>query len=109
MKIIITESQSKLLIDRDFDIWFKRRFSEETMDHFIKRAEETFPPDCEEYSDEYEYVDTVIDEAIDIFLTMYTEDFWMSDNVSTLMDYVRKNVREWYSDKISEIYRRDCE
>jgi hypothetical protein len=74
MKYLITESQYNLLMESDFIKKLRRRFNEKTMRDFIYHAETEFPDPCEKFDNEFEYADTIINQAVDDFL--FQDELW---------------------------------
>ena len=69
MKYIITESQYLILEESIIPLSIKRRANEEYLKEYISMGEINYPTLCDDFVDEYEYADAVIDYAIDIVLT----------------------------------------
>ena len=75
MKYVITESQIKFLTENDSMFWVKRRVSQEFMEHYIWNSEQNYPMLCDDFGDEFDYADNVIEGAVNNFLTIQEETF----------------------------------
>lgn len=105
-KIIISESQYKLLIE-DFHARLKRRLTYDNMKEFITTGEINFPTLCDDFGDEFEYAGNVISWAADDFLTSY-EDVFMDEMYDEIHDIVVEKCKDWFGEYLFEIYRNTC-
>jgi hypothetical protein len=55
--------------------WVKRRVNQEFMEHYIWKSEQNYPMLCDESRDEFDYADSVIEDAVNDFLTIQEETF----------------------------------
>lgn len=108
MKYIITEQQYKMLTESDALNWVKRRSNKEIMKDFISQGEINYPTLCDDFNDEFEYADAVIDYAIDELINVFDEDIYEKDYYSDVMDYLRILCRDEFGEYLFEIYRMTC-
>ena len=109
MKYIITERQYKVLMEQDYSqVWFRRRANKETMQSFIDRfvADELNP--CDDYEDEFEYAQNVIDSAVSSILTI-DEDFFSSPDYDDYHDMLVNMCKEWFGQYLFDDYRNTCD
>jgi len=110
MKFILSESQYRLLKEQDqnWEIWFKRRANPESLQFFIDRfvADELNP--CDDYEDEFEYAQNVIDSAVSSFLTI-DEKFFSSPDYDHYHDMLVDMGKEWFAEKLFDDYRNTCD
>jgi hypothetical protein len=105
MKYIITESQYRSLIESTVPIHIRRRANEETLKHFISLGEMNYPTLCDDFDDPYDYVDAVIDYAIDEFGGGDIED---EDYYTDVMDYLRTVCRKLFGEYLIDVYNMTC-
>ena len=95
--------------ESDIPISVKRRANKETLKDYITLGELNYPTLCDDFDDEYEYSDHVIDYALDEFLSEYTIDIEEEDYYSDVMDYFRSLCRDIFGEYLYEIYLTTCE
>ena len=95
--------------ESDIPISVKRRANKETLKDYITLGELNYPTLCDDFDDEYEYSDHVIDYALDEFLSEYTIDIEEEDYYSDVMDYFRSLCRDIFGEYLHEIYITTCE
>lgn len=89
-------------------ILIRRRANVETLKEYISRGELQYPTLCDDFYDEYEYADAVIDYALDQFLYEVNDDIFDEDYYSDVMDYLRNISRDEFSYYLIDIYRTTC-
>jgi len=109
MKYIITESQYNFLKESLIPISIRRRANEEALKEYITMGEINYPTLCDDFEDEYEYADGVIDYAIDEFLERIDDDIMDEDYYSDVMDYLRNLCRNLFGQYLINIYKTTCE
>jgi hypothetical protein len=109
MKYIITESQYNFLKEYLIPISIRRRANEEALKEYITMGEINYPTLCDDFEDEYEYADGVIDYAIDEFLERIDDDIMDEDYYSDVMDYLRNLCRNLFGQYLINIYKTTCE
>jgi hypothetical protein len=109
MKYIITESQYNFLKESLIPISIRRRANEEALKEYITMGEINYPTLCDDFEDEYEYADGVIDYAIDEFLERIDDDIMDEDYYSDVMDYLRNLCRNLFGQYLIDIYKTTCE
>ena len=72
-------------------------------------GEINYPTLCDDFQDEYEYSDHVIDYALDEFLSANKLDIEDEDYYSDVMDYFRNLCRDLFGEYLYEIYLTTCE
>lgn len=109
---IITESQFKLIVE-SLPLSFRRRFSKEVMNSYIDSLTRNVVIDCQNFSDEFDFADSIISEAVDDFMAElydYTEGEDIYDgNYNYVLDTVLVNTRDWYGEELFELFRQNCE
>jgi hypothetical protein len=108
MKYIITESQYNFLKESLVPISIRRRANEEVLKKYISLGELNYPTLCDDFDDEYEYSDHVIDYAIDEFLSENTIDIEDEDYYSDVMDYLSSLCRDMFGEYLYEVYKNTC-
>jgi hypothetical protein len=108
-KIIrLTESQIKFLIENDSMFWVKRRLNQEFMEHYIWKSEQNYPMLCDDFGDEFDYADSVIEDAVNDFLTIQEETF-LDNRYDEIHDILIEKCKDWFGEYLFEIYRMTCE
>ena len=108
MKILITEKQKKLLFESNFD-WVKRRLSHEELAPYINEIlnEETSP--CQDFSDEFEFSESIIKRAMDDFLM---EDEKIMDAIGEkydeIYDFMVDHCKDLFGEELFDSYRDAC-
>lgn len=108
MKYIITESQFLILKESTIPLSILRRANEEILKHFISLGELNYPTLCDDFDDEYDYADSVIDYAIDEFLEEIDTNILDEDYYSDVMDFLRKLCRNIFGQYLIDIYKTTC-
>lgn len=109
MKYIITESQEKFLIENDDSLWYKRRASTpEIMKKFIDEQITEQSTLCEDFSDEFEYADNIISDAIDEFFNT-NPNVYDSPEFFDMQSDLNDKCKEWFGEELLEIFRDTCE
>ena len=108
MKYIITESQYSFLRESVVPILIRRRANEETLKKYITKGEIEYPSPCDDFGDEFEYADNVIDYALDEFIADVEYDLYDKDYYSDVMDYLRDLCRNLFGQHLIEIYNQTC-
>ena len=111
---ILTESQLKRIVEHtsDFMTKLRRRFNKKTMQDFIYHAETEFPKLCDQFDNEFEYADAVINKAIDDFIFqeelepyVYSGDWNFHEQIG-LMTMVCK---DWFEDGLLGHHQTTCQ
>ena len=111
---ILTESQLKRIVEQtsDFMIKLRRRFNKKAMQDFIYHAETEFPKLCDQFDNEFEYADAVINKAIDDFIFqeelepyVYSGDWNFHEQIG-LMTMVCK---DWFEDGLLGHHQTTCQ
>ena len=111
---ILTESQLKRIVEQtsDFMIKLRRRFNKKTMQDFIYHAETEFPKLCDQFDNEFEYADAVINKAIDDFIFqeelepyVYSGDWNFHEQIG-VMTMVCK---DWFEDGLLGHHQTTCQ
>ena len=108
MKYIITESQYNFLKESVVPVSIRRRATEKILKNYISKGEINFPTLCDDFDDKYEYMDSVIDYAIDEFLEEIDTDILDKDYYSDVMDYLRNLCRNLFGEYLIDIYNQTC-
>lgn len=90
-------------------ISIKRRATEEGLKKYISLGELNYPTLCDDFDDEYEYADSVIDYALDEFLDEIDNDILDEDYYSDVMDYLRNLCRNLFGEYLLDVYKTTCE
>ena len=109
MKYIITESQYLQLKESLIPLSIKRRANEETLKQYISMGEINYPTLCDNFMDEYEYAESVIDYAIDEFIENINDEMYDEDYYSDVMDYLRNLCRNLFGQYLIDLYKTTCE
>jgi hypothetical protein len=107
MKFLITESQYKMLSESDAPLWFRRRANKENMEKFITDGEINYPMLCDDFGDEFEYADNVIQYAVDEFLII-DEDLFESEDYNDIHNTLTEMCKDWFGEYLFDIYRNTC-
>jgi hypothetical protein len=89
-------------------ITIKRRASELTLKEYITKGELQYPTLCDDFEDEYEYADAVIDYGLDEFLYEVNDDIFDEDYYSDVMDYLRNTCRDLFGEYLIDVYKTTC-
>jgi hypothetical protein len=112
MKYIITESQYNFLNESLIPISIRRRANEETLKKYISMGEINYPTLCDDFEDEYEYADAVIEYAVDEFIEKTNDEIFGEDcydYYSDVMDYLRNLCRNIFGQYLIDVYNTTCE
>ena len=104
MKYIITESQYNLLKESAIPLHIRRRGNKESLKHFISLGEMNFPTLCDDFSDGYEYSDSVIEYAV----TELIEDMEDEDYYNDVIEYLSSICRDLFEDYLVGVYNDTC-
>lgn len=107
MRYIISESQYKILTESDAMNWIKRRANQESMEKYIIDAEINYPTLCDDFGDEFEYADNVINDAVDNFMTT-AEDMFLDDKFDEVNEIIVDMCKQWFGEYLFDIYRTTC-
>ena len=88
-------------------IWLRRRLGEDNLERFIGDAIQQQPTPCEDFGDEFEYADSVINWAVDDFLSS-NEDVILDDRYEEVHEIVLDKCKDWFGEYLFEIYRETC-
>lgn len=109
MKIIITETQKKMLTESIMD-WVRRRLNYDVLKPFVDNIiqEETTP--CSDYGDEFEFADNVISRAIDDLL-LEDEEIMnrLGDKYDEVNDLMVDHCKDLFGEELFDLYRDTCE
>ena len=106
-KDIQKKSQQDFINESDSMNWVKRRANKESMKKYITNAEINFPTLCDDFDDEFEFVDGVINYAVDEFMTI-NEDVFLDDEFEKVNEIMTGMCEQWFSDYLLDIYRTTC-
>jgi hypothetical protein len=111
---IITESQLKVIVEikSAFIEKLRRRFNEKTMRDYIYHVETEFPNPCEKFDNEFEYADTIINQAVDDFL--FQDELWEYFHsgdwpVVKITDMMVTMCKEWFGDGLLGFHQTTCQ
>lgn len=111
MKYLITEGQYNLILESSLTKWVKRRANKETLKKHINDGEINFPTLCDDFDDEYEYADEVMNWAIDDFLEGYSfnfGDYTEEPDYVDVRDYLFKLCIDLFGEYLIDIYEKTC-
>ena len=110
MKYIIKESQYNMILEmeKETELWLKRRYNVETMREFIEESKTEIEPHISTFNDEFDYADAVIDGAVDNFLYM-DESVYESSIVGELEEDLITMCKDEFGEELLEYYRNNCE
>lgn len=109
MIYLISESQQKVLLESDFRNFIRRRANPETMTKFVRAnmvADDSGI--CEEFMDEYEFADTVLDGAVDDMLAEFSGSYVDHPDYNDILDELNMIFREKYREDLIDIYNHHC-
>jgi len=111
---ILTESQLKTIIESKsgFIEKLRRRFNEKTMRDYIYHVETEFPNPCEKFDNEFEYADTIINQAVEDFL--FQDELWEYFHsgdwpVVKITDMMVTMCKEWFEDGLLGFHQTTCQ
>ena len=85
-----------------------RRANEDTLKEYITKGEINYPTLCDDFEDEYDYADAVIDYALDEFINNINDEMYDEDYYSDVMDYLRNLCRNLFGQYLIDIYVTTC-
>ena len=106
-KDIQKKSQLDFLTESDSVNWVKRRANKESMKKYITDAEINYPTLCDDFGDEFEYADKVINYAVDEFMTI-DEDMFLDDKFDEVNEIIVDMCKQWFGEYLFDIYRTTC-
>ena len=106
-KDIQKKSQLDFLTESDSMNWVKRRANKESMKKYITDAEINYPTLCDDFGDEFEYADKVINYAVDEFMTI-DEDMFLDDKFDEVNEIIVDMCKQWFGEYLFDIYRTTC-
>jgi len=107
MRYIVTKSQLNFLTESDSMNWVKRRANKESMKKYITNAEINFPTLCDDFNDEFEFADGIINYAVDEFMTI-DEDMFLDDKFDEVNEIIVDMCKQWFGEYLFDIYRTTC-
>jgi hypothetical protein len=108
MKYLITELQYNLIKESVFPTEIRRRMTREILSKYITEGEINFPMLCDDFNDEFEYADGVIDFAIDEFLGEIDTNIWDTDYYPDVRDELLRVCRDWFGSDLLNTYLMTC-
>ena len=87
--------------------WVKRRANKESMKEYITDGEINYPTLCDDFGDEFEFADNVINYAVDKFMTT-DEDMFLDDKFDEVNEIIVDMCKEWFGEYLFDIYRTTC-
>ena len=106
-KDIEKKSQLDFLTESDAMNWVKRRANMESMKEYITDAEINYPTLCDDFGDEFEFADNVINYAVDKFMTI-DEDMFLEDKFDEVNEIITDMCKQWFGEYLFDIYRTTC-
>jgi len=106
-KDIQKKSKLDFITESDSMNWLKRRANKESMKKYITNAEINFPTLCDDFNDEFEFADNIINYAVDEFMTI-DEDIFLDDKFDEVNEIITGMCEEWFSEYLFDIYRTTC-
>ena len=106
-KDIEKKSRLDFLNESDAMNWVKRRANKESMKQYITDAEINFPTLCDDFGDEFDFADNVIDYAVDKFMTT-DEDMFLDDKFDEVNEIIVDMCKQWFGEYLFDIYRTTC-
>lgn len=94
-------------MEHDTELWFKRRANEETMRFFIDRMVREEDKPCENYSDEFNFAENIIDWAVNDFLSI-DEGFFNSPEFEEYQNILIDRCKQWFGEELFRKYRDVC-
>jgi hypothetical protein len=99
-------------MESDFIKKLRRRFNEKTMRDFIYHAETEFPEPCEKFDNEFEYADTIINQAVEDFL--FQDELWEYFHsgdwpVVKINNLMVTMCKEWFEDGLLGFHQTTCQ
>lgn len=109
MKYILSQKQFDL-ISEQVEPWIRRRLNKEILAKYIAQAiESETQSECDDFGDEFEFADAVIDSASDEFFGDYpSEDIYDDDNYSNFRDEFLRICRDEFGETLMSIYLQQC-
>jgi hypothetical protein len=87
--------------------WVKRRANKESMKEYITDGEINYPTLCDDFGDEFEFADNVINYAVDKFMTI-DEDMFLEDKFDEVNEIITDMCKQWFGEYLFDIYRTTC-
>ena len=106
-KDIEKKSQLDFLTESAAMNWVKRRANEESMKEYITDGEINYPTLCDDFGDEFEFADNVINYAVDKFMTI-DEDMFLEDKFDEVNEILTDMCKQWFGEYLFDIYRTTC-
>jgi hypothetical protein len=106
-KDIQKKSKLDFITESDTPLWFRRRANKENMKKFISDGEINYPTLCDDFGDEFDYADNVIEYAVSNFLTI-DEDLFESEDYDDIHDTLVEMCKDWFGEYLFDIYRTTC-
>jgi len=108
MKYIITEEQYITIKESTIPTSIRRRANSSILDRYITNGIINYPTLCDDFDDAYQYVDNVIDFAVDELLYEIDDDIEDKEYYSDALDYLRGVFRELYEENLISDYEFTC-
>jgi hypothetical protein len=106
-KDIQKKSKLDFITESDSMNWIKRRANKESMKEYITDGEINYPTLCDDFGDEFEFADNVINYAVDKFMTI-DEDMFLDDKFDEVNEIITGMCKEWFGEYLFDIYRTTC-
>jgi len=110
MKYIIKESQLSLLMESKFHLYVRRRAIPEVMRKYVLELLSENSIDCEEHSyDEYNFADSIIEDAVENFFADLTDDYINHPDFDTIVEDVKTKFRDEFGEGLMNLFKDSCE
>jgi len=96
------------IYESEIPISIRRRSNPETLEKYITMGEMEYPTLCDDFGDEFEYADNVIEQAIKKFMEDPVNRIYHDDEYSDEMDYIRDQMKDLFGDYLFDIYNSTC-
>lgn len=106
MKFKITNFQYDLILE-DPKTRLKRRIP--LLSDFIDRGKIEYPMFCDDFEDPYDYADSVIEFAVDEFLSELDTDIWDDDSYPEVRDKITNICRSQFGATLLADYKFTCD
>jgi hypothetical protein len=108
MKYIITENQYNILVEDNMESHIKRRSNEDSVRFFINVVLGSISNKCEDFADEFDYTDKVIDMLAHVFLVK-NKVTYKNPKYDKYYDTLIDMCKQWFGEELFDRYRWMCE
>lgn len=98
-------------MESNIPLWFKRRINKDSLKSYIDKSIQWYPTPCDDFDDDDQYSDSIIEYAVDELIGEYSYD---DDNIeetelyNDLVDLLNPIFFKFFDKELKELYNEIC-